>query len=47
MLQIPIILEELGRFVAGLKAEAGKNKTLGSQLPLYNRAVNLTFDIIM
>ncbi|TRX90419.1 hypothetical protein FHL15_008784 [Xylaria flabelliformis] len=45
--QVPLMIEEVDTFVQQLRGKAGKNHEYGEIFPLYERTVNLTFDIIM
>lgn len=47
MLQLPIILEEVSIFAQQLKAQAGGSNEWGEVFTLYERTINMTFDIIM
>ncbi|KAI1433459.1 cytochrome P450 [Xylaria sp. CBS 124048] len=45
--QIPLMIEEVNTFVQQLRSKAGQDHEYGEIFPLYDRTVNLTFDIIM
>ncbi|KAI0400706.1 cytochrome P450 [Xylaria palmicola] len=47
MLGLPVLLEEVGIFAHQLKTQANINNGWGDTFTLYERTVNLTFDIIM
>lgn len=47
MSQMPIMIEEVETFVQQLRDQAGLNHQYGGLFTLYDRTVNLTFDIIM
>ncbi|KAI1291258.1 cytochrome P450 [Xylaria venustula] len=44
---VPILTEEVDIFVQKMREEAGNDKTFGVLFPLYNKTVDLSFDIIM
>ncbi|KAI0140546.1 cytochrome P450 [Xylariaceae sp. FL1272] len=44
---VPILMEEVDIFVQKLREEAGTDKAFGALFPLYDKTVNLSFDIIM
>ncbi|KAI1262859.1 cytochrome P450 [Xylariaceae sp. FL1019] len=44
---VPILMEEVDVFVQKLREEAGDDKAFGALFPLYDKTVNLSFDIIM
>ncbi|KAI0479887.1 cytochrome P450 [Xylaria cf. heliscus] len=45
--QLPLMIEEVNTFVEQLRQMAGNDGQYGELFPLYDRTVNLTFDIIM
>ncbi|KAI0454665.1 cytochrome P450 [Xylaria acuta] len=45
--QVPLMIEEVNTFVQQLRDKAGRKHEYGEIFPLYDRTVNLTFDIIM
>lgn len=47
MLQMPVLLEEVGVFAQRLKEQAGSDHTWGDLFTLNDRTISLSFDIIM
>ncbi|KAI3326771.1 cytochrome P450 [Xylariaceae sp. AK1471] len=47
MSQVPLMIEEVDTFVQQLRDKAGRNHEYGEIFLLYDRTVNLTFDIIL